>query len=180
MGSISSMQYAIKKSKYGWKKDTAENILKFRLRYGDKSLEYQNIKDTFYCYGCYLQWKEVNNNEPTEYQLPILTHFNRSEAGGTHFQLRSTKSSSKKWITSWDVVLRILGFFNRASHQFDHIEVNNKGIARLNILNPIKLKSKKRIGFNRIVKARVENINRLELYKKFITGITKHGRNSLL
>jgi len=47
MGSISSMQYAIKKSKYGWKKDTAENILKFRLRYGDKSLEYQTLKILF-------------------------------------------------------------------------------------------------------------------------------------
>ncbi|MCG0050252.1 hypothetical protein [Priestia aryabhattai] len=148
MGSISSMQYAIKKSKYGWKKDTAENILKFRLRYGDKSLEYQNIKDTFYCYGCYLQWKEVNNNEPTEYQLPILTHFNRSEAGGTHFQLRSTKSSSKKMDHIMGCCFKdSRGFFNRASHQFDHIEVNNKGIARLNILNPIKLKSKKKNRF---------------------------------
>ena len=52
MGSISGMNYAVVKTHSGWENKTAGEILKLRKEYGEKSPEYNEIKNCLRCKGC--------------------------------------------------------------------------------------------------------------------------------
>ncbi len=142
------MQYAVREVGGKWERETAEHILKYREKYGTDSQEYKNIKDTFYCYGCYLNWKELYEKEPTKKDIPLLNHFNMSRTGGTHFRIRgSAKNRGKNDHGQGCRFKDPVGYLKRVSGNFKFMDVDPKGIINVSILKKKQKKSKKNNRF---------------------------------
>ncbi|MGG4198674.1 hypothetical protein [Peribacillus frigoritolerans] len=131
MASIKSMRYAIIKTSTGWKEKTAGEILELRKVYGKESGEYLKVKDRFRCKGCYDIWVKLHRCEPNEEQLPILTHYDRSNSGGTHFQLHQNEKHTVKGCYYNDPS----EFIKEQSSVCGDVEMRETGRAKLTILN---------------------------------------------
>ncbi|RPK08290.1 hypothetical protein [Priestia endophytica] len=132
MPSIKSMRYAIMKTSTGWIEKTANEILELREIYGDDSPEYLKIKERFRCKGCYDTWKKVYKSEPPDNKLPKLTHYNRHNSGGTHFQL----SKNIKHKVKGCYYDNPSEFIKELSYICEYIQMGEQGRAKLSILNP--------------------------------------------
>lgn len=147
MSSITSMQYAIRKNESRWERETAERILRIRGKYGNNSKEYGDIKESFYCYGCYLKWKEVHGNEPNKREIPLLTHVDNTKVGGTYFRLRHLNEKNEKNKHNEGCCFNDpTGYLKDISNSFDYMDVDTKGVTHLTIL---KKSQPKRIKNNR-------------------------------
>ncbi|MBW0933473.1 hypothetical protein [Priestia megaterium] len=149
MSSITSMQYAIRKSESRWERETAERILRIREKYGSDSKEYGDIKESFYCYGCYLKWKEVHGNEPDKREIPLLTHVDNTKIGGTYFRLRhlnekNEKNKHNEGCCFNDPTVHLKSI----SNSFDYMDVDTKGVSHLTILKKNQPKGAKNNRFS--------------------------------
>ncbi|MGX1373356.1 hypothetical protein RKD56_000436 [Priestia megaterium] len=149
MSSITSMHYAIRKSKNRWERETAERILRIREKYGYNSKEYGDIKGSFYCYGCYLKWKEIHGNEPDKSEIPLLTHVDNTKVGGTYFRLRhlNEKNEGNKH-NAGCCFNDPTGYLESISNSFDYMDVDTKGVPHLTILKKNQPKRTKNNRFS--------------------------------
>ncbi|MGG0403169.1 hypothetical protein ABEY54_28775, partial [Priestia megaterium] len=149
MSSITSMQYAIRKSESRWERETAERILRIREKYGSDSKEYGDIKESFYCYGCYLKWKEVHGNDPDKSEIPLLTHVDNTKIGGTYFRLRHLNEKNEKNKHNEGCCFNDpTGHLKSISNSFDYMDVDTKGVSYLTILKKNQPKGTKNNRFS--------------------------------
>lgn len=142
------MQYAVRDVNGKWQRETAEHVLKIREKYGKESQEYKSIKNTFYCYGCYQNWREAHGKEPTNKDMPLLDHVDRSKSGGTHFRIRG--SAKGRGENDHELGCRFrdpAGYLKNISHNSDCMDVDPKGIIRISILKRKQQKGKKKDRF---------------------------------
>jgi len=180
MGSITSMQYAIRKNGSRWERETAERILRIREKYGNDSKEYGDIKESFYCYGCYLKWKEVHGNEPDKSEIPLLTHVDNTKVGGTYFRLRHLNEKNEKNKHNEGCCFNDpTGYLKGISNSFDYMDVDTKGVTHLTIL---KKSQPKRIKNNRFSIGKMDSTERKqyqsfgalqEIYNRYNTAWTE-------
>ncbi|MED4689659.1 hypothetical protein [Peribacillus frigoritolerans] len=158
MGSISGMNYAVVKTYSGWENKTAGEILKLRKEYGEKSPEYNEIKNCLRCKGCYDRWLKIYKCEPNEGQLPVLTHVDRCNSGGTHFRLRVGATHEVKSCYYNDPY----EFIREQSDTYRDVEMGERGRARLTILNLLNPRSSPKD-----IKGKAGKTNRLNSQKRF-------------
>ncbi|NGY80259.1 hypothetical protein F6Y02_39095 (plasmid) [Bacillus megaterium] len=109
-------------------RETAERVLRIREKYGYNSQEYEDIKDSFYCYGCYLKWKEVHGNDPNKGEIPLLTHVDNTKVGGTYFRLRHLNEKNEENKHNVGCCFNDpTGYLKNISNGFDCIDVDPKG-----------------------------------------------------
>ncbi|MHA7098927.1 hypothetical protein [Priestia aryabhattai] len=149
MSSITSMQYAIRKNGSSWEKETAERILRIREKYGKNSKEYRGVKESFYCYGCYLKWKEVYGNEPNTSDIPLLTHVDNTKVGGTYYRLRHLNEKNEENKHNEGCCFNdSKGYSKSISNSFDCMDIDTKGIPHLTILKKNQPKKAKNNRFS--------------------------------
>ncbi|MGB8271027.1 MAG: hypothetical protein WCE77_15380 [Priestia megaterium] len=149
MGFVTSMQYAIRENGSRWERETAERVLRIREKYGYNSQEYEDIKDSFYCYGCYLKWKEVHGNDPNKGEIPLLTHVDNTKIGGTYFRLRHLNEKNEENKHNVGCCFNDpTGYLKSISNSFDCMDVDAKGVPHLTILKKIQSKRTKNNRFS--------------------------------
>ncbi|WP_242221010.1 hypothetical protein [Bacillus cereus group sp. BfR-BA-01380] len=137
MSSISSMPYAVRKTDSGWIKETAKKIRGIRLQYQSTPSYYNEIKDSFRCYGCYKTWEEKYRKEPHQYDLPTLTHYIYKN-DETHFKLRRLSQEKHHEHIESCYFKDPTNYYKKLSNRFDYIQSDKKQTARLTILNQLK------------------------------------------
>ncbi|WP_044784551.1 hypothetical protein [Bacillus thuringiensis] len=139
MSSISSMPYAARKSNSGWIKENAEEIRRIRLHNKNNSFNYDKIRDSFRCYGCYEAWEKKYNREPHEQELPTLTHYTYKNSDETHFKLRRSSQEESHEHMKGCYFNDPTDYYRELSNVFDYVGNDEKKAVRLNILNQLEL-----------------------------------------